>query len=195
MIRKAMVCMMASAVFSMFGCSAEDQVPTVKATAEPGKILVAYYSWSGNTRAAAEQIQKATGGTLFEIKPVKPYSTDHSSCLAEARRDMQTNTRPELSSNVDNMAKYDVIFVGSPNWMGTIAPPVTTFLTTSILKGKTVIPFFTHGGGGVQNCERDFRKLCPDSKLAKAGVFFGGSVSRSGDAIVKWVNESITINQ
>lgn len=194
MNKKAVACMMASAVFAMFGCSAEERTAAVKVTTEPGKVLIACYSWSGNTRAAAEQIQKVTGGTLFEIKPVKPYSTDYNTCLDEAKRDIRANVRPELAAKVGDLAKYDVIFVGSPNWWGTMAPPVATFLTGSDLKGKTVIPFFTHGGG-VQNCERDFRKLCPASNLPKAGVFSGGSVSRSGDAIAKWVNESVTVSK
>ena len=93
------------------------------------------------------------------------------------------------------MQKYDVIFVGSPNWWGTMAPPVATFLTSYDLKSKTVIPFFTHGGGGVQNCERDVRKLCNGSNLPKAGVFSGGSVRRSGDAIANWVNEVVTVKK
>ena len=93
------------------------------------------------------------------------------------------------------MQKYDVIFVGSPNWWGTMAPPVATFLTSYDLKGKTVIPFFTHGGGGVQNCERDVRKLCNGSNLPKAGVFSGGSIRRSGDAIANWVNEVVTVKK
>ena len=174
MKKRTMALAMAASIFGACGCSAENGTPAEKVTAEPAKVLIAYYSWSGNTRAAAEQIQKITGGTLFEIKPVKASPADSQAC---------------------DMQKYDVIFVGSPNWWGTMAPPVATFLTSYDLKGKTVIPFFTHGGGGVQNCERDVRKLCNGSNLPKAGVFSGGSVRRSGDAIANWVNEVVTVKK
>ena len=195
MIGKTMVCMMAGAMFSMSGCSAEDGSPAAKGTAEPAKVLIAYYSWSGNTRAAAEQIQKITGGTLFEIKPVEAYPTDYQECVDQAKKECRSGFKPELSTKVDDMQKYDVIFVGSPNWWGTMAPPVATFLTSYDLKGKTVVPFFTHGGGGVQNCERDVRKLCSGSNLPQAGVFSGGSVRRSGDAIANWVSKVVTVKK
>lgn len=195
MIGKTMVCMMAGAMFSMSGCSAEDGSPAAKVAAEPAKVLIAYYSWSGNTRAAAEQIQKITGGTLFEIKPVKAYPTDYQECVDQAKKECRSGFKPELSTKVDDMQKYDVIFVGSPNWWGTMAPPVATFLTSYDLKGKTVVPFFTHGGGGVQNCERDVRKLCSGSNLPQAGVFSGGSVRRSGDAIANWVSKVVTVKK
>ena len=194
MKKRTMALAMAASIFGACGCSAEE-MSSVKTTTEPGKILIAYYSYSGNTRAAAEQIQKNTGGILFEIKPVKAYPADYQACVDQAKKECRSGFKPELSAKVDDMQKYDVIFVGSPNWWGTMAPPVATFLTSYDLKSKTVIPFFTHGGGGVQNCERDVRKLCNGSNLPKAGVFSGGSVRRSGDAIANWVNEVVTVKK
>lgn len=195
MIRKAMVCMMASAVFSMFGCSADDQFPTVKTTAEPGKILVAYYSYSGNTRHAAEQIQKSTGGTLFEIKPVKAYPADYNACVDQAKTEIRAGVKPALAEKVKNLDQYDVVFVGTPNWWSTMAPPVLTFLSENDFAGKTVIPFVTHGGGGMARCERDIRKACPKSKFGKGGAFSGGGIRRSGSAIANWVNEVVTVKK
>lgn len=164
MIKKAMACMMAAAMISGAGCADNKSFSTSseKVSAEPSKVLIAYFSWSGNTRTAAEYIQKATGGTLFEIKPLKAYPDDYDECVDQAKKECRDGFKPELASKVDQMDQYDVIFVGSPNWWGTMAPPVATFLTSYDFKGKTVIPFFTHGGGGVQNCERDAHQLCPD---------------------------------
>jgi len=195
MIRKTMVAIMASTMFSAFGCSAQNSASAAKVTTEPVRVLIAYYSYSGNTRAAAEQIQKVSGGTLFEIKPVKAYPADYNACVDQAKKECREGFKPELAIKVDDLKKYDVIFVGSPNWWGTMAPPVATFLTSYDFKGKTVIPFLSHGGGGVQNYERDVRKLCPDVTLSKAGVFSGGSIKRSGDAIANWVNEVVTIKK
>ena len=195
MIRKAMACMMASAVFSMFECSADDQVPTVKATAEPGKILIACYSYSGNTRYAAEQIQKATGGVLFEIRPVTAYPADYNACVDQAKKEISAGFKPALAEKVRDLDQYDVVFVGTPNWWSTMAPPVLTFLAENDLAGKTVIPFVTHGGGGMARCERDIRKACPKSKFGKGGAFSGGSIKNSGPALTQWINEVITIKK
>lgn len=185
---------MAAAMFAAGGCAA-DNVSTEHATAESAKILVAYYSYSGNTRFAAEEIQKATGGTLFEIVPVKAYSTDYNECVAEAKKEIRAGVKPELKSVTPDLSKYDVIFVGTPNWWSTMAPPVRTFLSSSNFAGKTVIPFVTHGGGGMANCERDMHKALPNAKFAKGGAFSGSRVRSSGDAIRSWLKDVITIKK
>ena len=195
MIGKAMVCMMAAAMVSGFGCSAEERSVASKVSAEPGRVLVAYYSWGGNTRFAAEKIQQLTGGTLFEIKPAKAYPADYNACVELAKKEINAGVRPELAENVRDFAKYDVIFVGSPNWWGTMAPPVATFLTRNDVAGKTVVPFFTHGGGGMQRCESDVRKLCPKARVLKAATFSGGSIRSAGKAIADWVGKSVTVKK
>ena len=194
MKKRTMALMMAASFFGAAGCSAEN-VKLQKTETEPGKVLVAYYSWGGNTRFAAERIQKLTGGTLFEIKPVKPYPADYNACVELAKKEINAGVRPELAENVRNFAKYDVIFVGSPNWWGTMAPPVATFLTRNDVAGKTVVPFFTHGGGGMQRCESDVRKLCPKARVLKAATFSGGSIRSAGKAIADWVGKSVTIKK
>lgn len=182
---------MAASIFGACGCSAAEQ-ETVKAAAEPGKILVAYYSYSGNTRFAAEQIQKDTGGTLFEIKPVKPYPADYNACVELAKREINAGVKPELAEKVKEFDKYDVIFVGTPNWWSTMAPPVLTFLSSYDFSGKTIIPFVTHGGGGMARCENDMRKACPKAVFGKGGAFSGRSIKEAGTALARWVDEVVT---
>ena len=162
MIRKAMMCVMAAAMASGFGCSAENRDAAEKVTIRPEKVLIVYYSWSGNTRVAAEQIRKITGGTLFEIKTAKAYPAEYDACVEQAKKECRSGFCPELASKAGDLAKYDVIFLGTPNWWSTMAPPVRTFLTSENLSGKTIIPFVTHGGGGMANCERDMRKISPN---------------------------------
>ncbi len=190
---KAMVCAMSAAILGVFGSSAEAAQTPAKAV-ESSKILIAYYSWSpaGNTRYAAGQIQKATGGTLFEIKPVKPYSTDYNACLKEAKKDIRGGVKPALASKAD-LSKYDVIFVGSPNWWGTMAPPVLTFLSSGNFKGKTVVPFFTNGGGGMQNCEKDIRKALPGVNVVKGMTFSGSSVKSADSQIAAFVKSAVSV--
>ncbi|WP_418392328.1 flavodoxin, partial [Victivallis lenta] len=190
-----MACMMAGAVFSMFGCSAEDRASAAEVTAEPGRILIAYYSYSGNTRFAAEQIQKATGGELFEIKPVTPYPADYNTCVDQAKKEIAAGVKPELAEKVKEFGKYEVIFVGTPNWWSTMAPPVLAFLSSYEFSGKTVIPFVTHGGGGMARCETDMRKAVPKAKFGKGRAFSGGSIRHSGDAITNWANETVTVRK
>lgn len=149
----------------------------------------------GNTKYAAAQIQRATGGTLFEIKPVKPYPSEYRECTVQARKEIQEGVRPELAAKVEDMGKYDVIFIGSPNWWSTIAPPVASFLASYDLSGKTVIPFVTHGGGGMARCADEVRKLCPKSTVLKGGAFAGEGIRTTRAALVKWVNETISINK
>ncbi len=194
MKKKTMALMMAAAFFSAAGSSAEN-VKMQKAETEPGRILIAYYSWSGNTRYAAEQIQKLTGGTLFEIKPVKAYPSDYSACVDQAKQECRDEFKPELATKVEDFSKYDVIFVGTPNWWSTMAPPVRSFLSGYDFSGKTVIPFVTHGGGGMARCERDMRKVCPKAAFGKGGAFSGGSIRNAADALNKWVDEVATIRK
>ncbi|UKI30402.1 MAG: NAD(P)H-dependent oxidoreductase [Lentisphaeria bacterium] len=134
-------------------------------------------------------------GTLFEIKPVKAYPVDYGACVEQAKRECRDEFEPELATKVDDFSKYDVIFVGTPNWWSTMAPPVRSFLSSYDFSGKTVIPFVTHGGGGMARCERDMRKVCPKAVFGKGGAFSGGSIRNAADALSKWVNEVVVIRK
>ena len=96
------------------------------------KTAVVYFSWSGNTRFAAETIAKKTGADLFEIKAEKPYNNDVGKCCDEAKPECNGKKLRTIKpiEGLD-LAKYDVVFVGSPNWWGTMAPPVRTWVTQS----------------------------------------------------------------
>jgi flavodoxin len=194
MKRKTMAMAAASTLFAAFGCTAADE-NIKKVTVKPGKILVAYFSYSGNTRYAAEQIKKNTGGTLFEIKPVKAYPADYSTCVAQARKECGSGFKPKLTTAVKDMGQYDVIFIGSPNWCSTIAPPVLSFLSAYDFSGKTIVLFVTHGGGGMANCETDFRKACPKANILKGKGFSGSSVRKADSELKKFVNDRIIIKQ
>ena len=160
-------------------------------------VLIAYFSHSGNTRFAAEQIQKVLGNNtdIFEIKPVKEYPANYNACVAQAKGECADGFKPELVEKVKDINQYDVVFVGTPNWWYTMAPPILSFLLSHDLSGKTVIPFVTHGGGGMARCETDIQKACPKSEFRKAGAFSGGSIKSSEAALAKWVNEVITVNK
>ena len=157
------------------------------------KVLIAFYSYSGNTRAAAMQIQKKVGGDLFEIKPAKAYPTNYKNCVAVAKQEIRDGHLPPLAEEID-ISKYSIIFIGSPNWWGTIAPPVGTFIKNSSIEGKTIIPFFTHGGGGMQNCEADVLKYCEAGnagKVLKAFTCLGKLAKEPIPELEQWAAESM----
>ena len=100
-----------------------------------------------------------------------------------------------MAEKEKEFGKYDVIFVGTPNWWSTMAPPVLTFLSSCDFSGKTVIPFVTHGGGGMARCESDMRKACPAAAFGRGGAFSGGSIRNSAEALAKWAGEVVTVRK
>jgi len=116
-------------------------------TRENGKVLVVYYSLSGNTRSIAEMIREKTGGDVFEIETVKSYPADYSECTKEAKRELQSEDLPALRKSLPGMSSYDLILVGSPVWWYTVSTPVMQFLTQADFAGKKVSAFCTHEGG------------------------------------------------
>jgi flavodoxin len=154
------------------------------------KILVAYFSHSGNTRTVAEQIHKAVGGDLFEIKTVNAYPKDYNTVVDQAKREQAANTRPVLSSQVSNLNSYDVIFLGYPNWWGTLPMAMFTFLESYNFAGKTIIPFCTHEGSALGRSVNDIRKLAPQAAVRDGLAVRGGSVSRAGNDITVWLGKN-----
>lgn len=124
------------------------------------KILVVYYSYSCNTQKVAKAIQEEVGGDIFEIKAEGSYPEEYRPMTLQAQKEIQSGFRPKLTSKIENIGQYDIIFLGSPNWWGTITPQVSSFLESYDLSGKTVIPFITHGGGGKQNTVSDLSSQC-----------------------------------
>ncbi len=158
------------------------------------KCAVIYFSWSGNTRFAAETVAKKAGADLFEIKAEKPYNSNFNKCCDEAKPECYGKTlRPIKPIEGLDLAKYEFVLVGSPNWWGTIAPPVRTWLTqnAAALKGKTMCLFQTHGGGGMQSLGRDFAALLPDSKVLAPKAFSGSSIKSSVKALEDFADERI----
>lgn len=153
-------------VMSLFTAAGLSPAQAAETAAAAPKTLIVYYSLSGNTRKVAEEIQKLTGGDIFAIQTEETYPEDYSSLTALVKEQIKENYRPKLKDNVKNLAQYDVVFLGSPNWWGTIAPAVSSFLAANDLSGKTVIPFITHGSGGVQNTVKTITEQCRGCKIS-----------------------------
>ncbi len=183
------------------GCSKEAEASgtadTSKVAVSAGKVAVVYFSWSpdGNTRFAATTIAKKAGAALFEIKAEKPYNSDFNKCCDEAKPECYGKTlRPIKPIEGLDLAKYDLVFVGTPNWWGTMAPPVRTWVTQSkeALKGKTVCIFQTHGGGGMQRVGKEFADIFGDTaKVLSPKAFSGSSIKSSVAALEAFAAERI----
>jgi len=169
------------------------------------KCLVAYFSRPGNnyvsakivnlpvgnTKIVADMIQETTGGDVFQIDTVRPYPKDYTATTNVAKKELNENVRPKLTSHVENMESYDVIFLGYPNWWGTIPMAVCTFLEEYDLSGKIIVPFCTHEGSGMGRSENDIAKLCPGATLLKGFSIQGSRVSAAKKDVEGWL-ESIS---
>jgi formylglycine-generating enzyme required for sulfatase activity/flavodoxin len=152
-----------------------------------GKVLIAYFSWSGNTKGIAENIQAWTGADLFEINLVNPYSNDYNTVLNEAQRDQNAQARPEISGVVENMDQYDIVLLGYPNWWASIPMPIATFLEQYDFSGKTIIPFCSHGGGRFGQSLTAIVKLAPEANMGEVlSVHYSGGSSLD-DEISEWL--------
>jgi len=167
------------------------------------KCLIAYFSRSGNnyvsgnivnlpvgnTEVVAKMIQELTQGDLFHIEAVNAYPEDYTETTEVAKQELRTNARPKLTSHLESMASYDVIFLGHPNWWGTMPMPVFTFLEEYDFSGKTIASFCTHEGSGLGRSVSDIRKMCPKSTVLEGLAIHGGSVNHAKDTVSGWLGE------
>ena len=152
------------------------------------KILVAYFSHSGNTRSVAYDICKKVDGEFFEIKTVKQYPADYNTVVEQAKREQKSDYRPELKSRLKDIRQYDVIFIGFPNWWGTYPQAVKVFLSQYDFSGKTIIPFCTHEGSELGRSVADLKKLCPKSHIQEGLAIRGSAVHNSDQRKKEWHN-------
>ena len=189
--------------------------PTVsQSSGETGNsnILIAYFTWAdntvvedpssvdvdattsasvlapGNAAKLASWIQQEVGGDLHSIVVEEPYSSDYDECLDRAADEKAENARPALASHVDNMEDYDIVFLGFPNWWYTLPMPVLTFVEEYDWSGKTVVPFVTHGTGGLSSTIRDLTAALPEDVtiLEPIGVY-RPEVDASQSAVQEWI--------
>ncbi len=142
-----------------------------KQNKETKKVLIVYFSATGTTKGAAEKLQKATGGNLYRINPAKPYTTadlgyENDDCRANKEQNDE-NARPQIKGKVNNIRKYDVIFLGYPIWWGKEPKIIRTFLESYNLKGKKIVPFCTSGGSGISGSMKGVKASAKGAKVVK----------------------------
>ena len=187
--------------------------PSPEPEQDSPRILIAYFTWAdntvvedpgavdvdattsasvlvpGNAARLAGWIQQEVGGDLHSIIVEEPYSSDYDECLDRAADEKADNARPALTSHVDNMEEYDVVFLGFPNWWYTLPMPVLTFVEEYDWSGKTVVPFVTHGTGGLSGTIRDLTAALPeDVTILDAIGVYRPEVAGARDDIAAWLD-------
>lgn len=157
-------------------------------TGEP-KVLIVYFSHSGNTRAIANQIHDRVGGDILELKTTHAYPDEYRATTEQAKRELNEGFRPELANDIESVASYDVVFIGYPTWWGTMPTALFTFLEKHDLSGKRIVPFCTHGGSGFGRGREDIAKLCPKSEMLEGLAVRGSRASDAREDVGEWLRE------
>ncbi len=186
--------LMALVAISFAACSSDDDndyeenIANHETPTDGSKILVVYFSWGGNTRAVANSIAQLTDGTLYEIQPATPYTTDYQTlAYTVARNELDTDARPTLEETDADFSNYDYVFIGCPVWWGTAPMIMSTFCENYDFNGKTVIPFCTYASTGR---DATLQKLNSLSSTANHLTGFGTSGSNTSgvEAWLKTIN-------
>lgn len=139
----------------------------------------------GNTEVIARKIAELTNSKLFKIEQAQPYSNDYSECIDEAKRDQRLEIKPEIKEFPNNLKDYDVIYLGYPNFWGTMPMVMFTFLENTNLEGKIIKPFCSHEGSGFGRSIEDIKRICPKAKVERGIDIHGANYIE--DELKKWV--------
>lgn len=172
----------------------ENSANAINIAANDNKILVVYFSWSGNSRTLAGYAREITGGDIFEIVPAQPYPSQYRATTEQARKELDDNYLPAIKNQINNLSSYDTIILCYPNWWGTIPQIVKRFLQDNDFSGKTIAPICTHEGSRMGRSLTDIRALCPNSTITEGLDVRGGSVGGARNTVRDWVNK-IGINK
>lgn len=176
--------MAAAAICAALGFSAQEARAEERPLAGDKRAIVVYFSKSGSTQGVAEAAARIAGADIFRLETVEPYPDGYHDTTEVAKKQLEENARPALKAMPANLAQYDVVLLGHPVWWHTIPTPVMTFLENSDLKGKTIVPFCTHGGGGADGSAEAIRKLAPGAKVLDEKEFYGGA---SEEEVAAWL--------
>lgn len=158
-------------------------------TGDSSSVLIAYFSWSGNTEQVAQIIQQETGGDLFEIAPATPYTNDYNELLDIAQQEQSDNARPELAGQVENWEQYDTIFVGYPNWWSDAPMAVYTFVESYDWDGKTLVPFNTSASGGFGRSLPGLEESASGAAILEGISFTERNLGDAQSEVAAWLDE------
>jgi len=151
------------------------------------RILVAYFSRSGNTRVIAGTLERELGADLFEIRPKDAHPEDYEATVAQATRERDGGIAPPLEAEVAAIGDYDTIFLGFPIWGETAPPVIRSFLRRHDLDGKTLLPFITHGGYGQGSSMAALAEYAPGARIEPPFVMEADQERRTLNQVRSWL--------
>ena len=179
--------------------------------AQESGVLVAYFSWAdnaviegevdavaspsvtapGNVQQLAQWVSERTGGDLFSIQVTDPYSSDWDACLERANQERAEDARPELTASVEQLERYDTVFLGYPNWWYGVPMALLSFLEENDLSDKQVYLFCSHGTGGLASSVEQIDEALPDSTALSENIFdvYEEDAASSQQDILAWLEE------
>ena len=156
-------------------------------TSSGASRLVSNGKLYGNTEYVATLISEETGGDLFQIKTAHAYPGTHKELIDAAKKEVDSKARPKLATHIKNLADYDIVFIGFPNWWYDMPMAVYSFFDEYDFTGKTLIPFCTHGGSRFSQAEKTIASLEKGAKMQKGLAISRNNVSDSGESVLKWL--------
>lgn len=141
--------------------------------------LIVYLSRTENTKAVAEIIHDAVGGSLVELELKTPYPQNYQAIVAQVQSENESDYLPPLATRIPDIRQYATVFVGFPTWGMQLPPPIKSFLHDHDFRGKTVIPFNTNAGYGVGSSFRQVKSLCKGCNVLQ-GFSTRGGLERDG---------------
>lgn len=153
------------------------------------KVLIVYFSHTGNTELAAWQIQAAVGGQLFRLQPVVPYPANSQECSVIAKQELDANKRPQLAADLPDLAQYDTVFIGYPIWYQTTPMLVRTFLEAHDFTGKAVVPFCTSDKDDIAQSRSEIAALCPTAVVPKGLTLHEVGTVRMQKQVTSWLQD------
>lgn len=163
--------------------------PKTDTEIEETRVLVAYFSATNTTEGVAEHIANGLNSDLYQIVPEEPYTdTDLNYNDNNSRSTLEMNdpsARPTISGSVENMEQYDIVFIGYPIWWGDAPRIVSTFMESYDFSGKTIVPFCTSGGSGIDSSASNLEQLTSGAAWLSGRRLNG---SDSGETVMEWVN-------
>ena len=149
------------------------------------------YITKGNTEVVAEYIRDITKADMFKVERKVPYAKDYNTCIKQAQDEQRRGERPELKQMLNSIEDYDVVFVGSPIYWGTMPNPLLTQLEKLNWQGKTVMPFTTHEGSGLGNVVADLKNICKGATVLNGLAITGSAVKGSKDKVQNWIKQNL----
>lgn len=145
----------------------------------------------GNTHIVAKFIRKSVDGDLFEVLTTEPYPSDYTTCTEVAKKELNSNARPELKKYLDSLDGYDNIFICGPCWWGSYPRAIFSLIERLDFTGKKVMALVTHEGSGLGSCEIELKQACKGAVFGKGLAIRGSSASSSENEVADWAKSNL----